>query len=115
MPITAFTLLIFYVSSVPGDALPDFVTSWTDKALHAGAFFVYGVACLIAVCGWNPWWSVGRIQLVALGLGGMYGALDEVHQSFVVGRDSNMLDWGADMLGLSLALLLARFIRAFFR
>jgi MYXO-CTERM domain-containing protein len=28
-----------------------------------------------------------------------YGASDEVHQSFVPGRDSDVLDWRADTIG----------------
>jgi VanZ family protein len=115
MPITAFSLAIFYVSSLPGDVLPKFAWSWEDKVLHAIAYFVYGIACLIAVAGWRPWWSLRQLRRTALGIGTAWGSLDEVHQMFTVHRDASLLDLGADVLGLGLALLLARLIRGIFR
>ncbi len=115
MPITACTLLIYYVSSVPGEALPDFAFHWADKVLHVVAFFVYGVACMIAVAGWRPWWPLGTIRVCAMGIGLVWAVLDEVHQMFVANRDATIADVGADIVGLGLAVLLARFVRSIFR
>jgi VanZ family protein len=43
-------------------------------------------------------------------IGAGYGALDEWHQSFVPGRDANLGDWMADVVGVMLGLMLfARF------
>ena len=37
-----------------------------------------------------------------MALASLYGATDEFHQSFVPGRDSDVLDWVADTLGAAL-------------
>lgn len=51
-------------------------------------------------------------DVVLMGLGGLYGALDEWHQSFVPGRTPDATDWLADVAGViagySLASLVGR-------
>ena len=42
--------------------------------------------------------ATGRTGL-ALGLAAWYGAIDEVHQAFVAGRDAGIQDWLVDLLG----------------
>ncbi len=44
------------------------------------------------------------VLLLLIGVG--YGALDEWHQSFVPGRDVSVADWGADIAGMIIGLLL---------
>lgn len=47
-------------------------------------------------------------NLTILGFCSAYGALDEWHQSFVPGRDADLLDWTADVAGAICALILLR-------
>jgi VanZ family protein len=44
--------------------------------------------------------------------GSLYGVSDEIHQAFVPGRSSDVLDWMADTAGTLVALYLFRRLRA---
>lgn len=44
--------------------------------------------------------------MMAIGLGGMVGLADELHQRVVPGRQSSMLDLTADLVGIALAQVL---------
>lgn len=75
-----------------------------DKVFHIIEFAVVGMALSAnrdLFHGRNPW-----IVMAAAGIA--WAGLDEVHQSWVPGRDCSALDFAADTLGLCLALLAAR-------
>lgn len=72
--------------------------SW-DKLQHLLAFGILSAAIAL-------WFSVDfwkRRPVIALlftsFIGSLYGAIDELHQSFVPGRSSDVWDWAADTLG----------------
>jgi VanZ family protein len=48
--------------------------------------------------------------LLALALGSLYGVSDEIHQSFVRGRQADPLDWVADTLGVLAGIALFHFL-----
>lgn len=95
LPAVAWAGTIFWLSSrsrVPGPELPGF-----DKAAHFGAY---------AVLGWLLAFAAERSRLplwVAVVLGLLYGASDEIHQVFVPGRAPDVLDWFADAAGIAAA------------
>lgn len=102
--------LIFALSSQP--TLPD--TGFDPNiASIAGHFVAFGVlAGLIAlflrkrgVGGWR--WAAGAVVIATL-----YGVTDEVHQSFVPGRDASLFDVLTDALGAICAVLLLKAITA---
>lgn len=66
-----------------------------DKLAHAGCFFVLTVLLGIGFA-----WPLWLIALVAAGI----GATDEWHQLSLPGRESSLLDWTADLLGVGMAL-----------
>jgi VanZ family protein len=71
---------------------------------HAGEF-----ALLTALWSWAlaPW--LGRRALgVAIAVSLSYAVADEVHQSFVPGRDADPLDVVVDAAGIALAAVLIR-------
>lgn len=72
--------------------VPDFV-AW-DKLQHALGYAVGGFLLARALRG-HP-----RAVALAAALGSMYGVSDEVHQAFVPGRNSDVLDWAADTVGV---------------
>jgi VanZ family protein len=45
-------------------------------------------------------------MLLLVALGASVGALDEVYQSYVPGREMSVYDWYADIIGVTLGLLL---------
>lgn len=69
------------------------VLDW-DKLQHSAAYAVGGALIARAL-------GAGRRQaLLAVLLGSLYGASDEVHQIFVRNRSPDVVDWAADTLGV---------------
>ncbi len=82
------------MSDVPGPEL----FSAQDRVEH---FLVFGILALFVAGALGPWengpsWVfVGFVTTVVA----LYGALDEVHQVFVPGRDASLTDLFFDTLG----------------
>jgi VanZ family protein len=53
------------------------------------------------------------LALVSIAFCSLYGASDEWHQSFVVGRSSDILDWLADTSGASAGIFLLHKLRKY--
>jgi VanZ family protein len=80
-----------------------------DKIQHFIAYFVLAVVV-------GLWFSPERWQkwawkpfFISVAIAALYGIIDEVHQYFVPGRESDVWDWLADSIGAvlgSLAILL---------
>ena len=80
-----------------------------DKIVHGVLYAVLG-----GLLGW-AWFAGGRVlpHWLTIGMGWMYGVVDELHQMFVPNRIPSFLDWVADATGVvigyvvALAILLA--------
>jgi VanZ family protein len=104
-----FTLLLFYclfiywLSDQPSLPAPMWFEH-QDKLYHAGAYFIMGLLA------WRSFRHlVGSpiiVVLLSIAFCSLYGLSDEWHQSFVVGRQSDVADWAADTTGSVLAILL---------
>ena len=96
--------MILVATSIPGADLPRVGVSHVDKVVHFALYGIWGL--LLARTGPLPLAArrlAGLVALVAL-----FAAADEWHQSaFIPGRDSDVLDWTADLVGASLALFLS--------
>jgi VanZ family protein len=97
---------IFAASSQPKAVLPDYgERDWLVK--KSGHLLIYGVLAwsYLRGLGWlRP--SSWRTAALAVVLAALYGATDELHQSFVAGRGAALLDVGIDTVGASLGLAL---------
>jgi VanZ family protein len=95
----AWAAFIFWESSKadPFPFVPQGILSH-DKLLHFGAYAVLG-GLLAGALSRTRLGTAPRAAAVALLLASAYGASDELHQSFVPGRDSDPWDWAADTLG----------------
>jgi VanZ family protein len=96
--VAVYWLGMFYGTHTPSPPHTPF--GHADKWMHFSAYF--GLAVLLSLAtslrrpaSWTK--SVGIVLLLA-----GYGALDEVTQ-ILVGRDCELLDWCADMVGVTLA------------
>ena len=107
----AWAVAIAAASHVPGDATPALPFEGADKAVHVAVYFVLGVLGVGAVARLRRDWPRPLVGSAALVVGALYGALDEYHQSFVAGRHMSMEDWLTDLLGLALAVIVARAAR----
>ena len=91
LPMLAWMALIFYVSHQPSADIPQFGT-WdllVKKGSHFGAYFILA---------WLARFALGRWDWALL-LTAVYAVSDEYHQTFVPGRDGNLLDVLIDTLG----------------
>jgi VanZ family protein len=100
-PVVFWASLIFALSSF--SKLPSPPSGITDKHEH---FVAYGVlAALLVRALSNGSWSgvTTRVALAAAVIAALYGVSDEVHQYFVPGRETSIVDLIADVLGAALA------------
>ncbi len=96
----ALAAAIWFLSSQPSPG-PD-LGGLQEAASYVAHFALY--AALWTTLAWALRW---RRPVLALLLTVAYGAVDEVHQSFVEGRDASLLDLAVDALGAGLAGLVA--------
>ncbi len=87
---------IYYLSSQSSIAAPMLFTH-QDKLHHLGAYFIMGVLTWRMIRTMNI--PVIIKFLTSLIFCSLYGFSDEWHQSFVPGRNADVLDWIADTLG----------------
>jgi VanZ family protein len=94
----AVALAIWLLSSRSSLPMPEGIPG-LDKVAH---FIAY--ATLAVSLAWWPKESTWRrhqvlTSLIIIAIAAAYGAVDELHQSFVPGRDMSVSDWLADTLG----------------
>lgn len=93
----AFILLL---SSIPNDFPASEPSELNvDKAVHFGLFFVLAALATAAGTRSRPRVSAAAIGALVVLAAGAFGAADEVYQHLVPGRDPNVLDWLADVVG----------------
>lgn len=99
-PVAIYMAVLFALSAQP--VLPS-PPGLDDKTEH---FTAYGGLALVTLRATSGGTLAGVTMGAAAGawaIASAYGATDEFHQSFVPGRDSDILDWRADTLGAGLA------------
>ena len=82
--------------------VPSITAVITDKALHAVVFGALAMLLWVLAGGRAP------LAIFAIVLG--VGALDEVHQVFVPGREADLADFLADAAGAAAALYLVKYL-----
>jgi VanZ family protein len=99
---------IFFFSSLPSSQIPSF-GEWDvliKKAGHATGYALLGLAYYYAL---PPRLSSGIRWILAFFMAILFAMSDEFHQSFVMGRNSSIIDVGIDALGAAIALTIAAF------
>lgn len=106
----AYLALIFGISSIPQDPLSRSCIRISDKIAHMAEYTGFGLLLTVAIRrsfgAAKPW----VLLLVAVGVGAAIGALDETYQLTVPGRERELLDWMADVLGVVIGYLIASFM-----
>jgi VanZ family protein len=96
--VVAWAALIFGLSSIPD--LGTGLGGWDlvlRKLAHAAEFGVLAALLVRAIR--DTWWAIG--------LGIAYALSDEIHQSFVPGREGAVLDFAIDSVGVVVGAVLA--------
>jgi VanZ family protein len=101
-PLLAMGLIFFFSAQPSLDSGLGWIDSVGRKLVH---FAEYALLCLL-------WWRPlrtgmpdGRAALVAFLIASIYAATDELHQSFVDGRNGTAVDWLIDSAGAAAAAL----------
>ena len=100
-PSIAWALLIFILSSIPSLKMPEVGFSLQDKLAHIIEFGILGFFLQRSFT--HQYGKSFRITLCVFLVGTAYGGLDEVHQSFVRGREAGIGDFIADSMGVLLS------------
>lgn len=97
-PVAALALLIFILSSIPGDRLTLHIFRSQDLVAHA---LVFGALAwlLTRALERETSWPALKGAGAAIVLAGLYGVSDEMHQAFVPLRHPDVRDVAADLLG----------------
>lgn len=107
-PPLVWMALIFVLSAQPD--LPHAKGRWLDLLLKkAGHVVVYGVLAWLYRRTLRRHIPTGTVlRAVSIGLAVAYAMSDEYHQTFVPGRNGNLMDVAVDGVGACGAMLLAR-------
>lgn len=97
-----YMALIWYMSSNPDDLILDLPSSATDRfikeALHLIEFAILYVLFVVALAANHK--LTGAVSLTAAIIAGLYGIIDELHQSFVPARSATLIDAIKDIVGV---------------
>lgn len=96
----AYLALIFGVSSIPQNPLSHTCVKISDKVAHLAEYAGFGLLLTVALRGTlvrAPRWVLIAVVVI---VGAGVGALDEIYQLTVPGREGDGLDWVADVVGV---------------
>lgn len=106
------SLICIYFSSIEYIELPNLNFEFLDKVLHLIAFFIYGLSLQVAFIvnmesiekKLKMKLTARKICVIIFIIGSVFAASDEIHQYYVPGRSSDIMDWVFDSLGVALSL-----------
>jgi len=99
-PALLWSIVIFALSSIPGNQLP--MPGWwsADKFVHGAVYGVLGALCWRGVrATWAREHGAAMQIIAAVALTGLYGITDELHQAFTPRRSPDPFDVVADIVG----------------
>jgi len=113
VPLIVYWIMLFVATTLPVSNLPSVAIS--DKIKHFCAFLGLSVLLSLTLIYQNKILLFKKYFIItAFIISSLYGLLDEIHQSFIPGRNSEFLDWFADSVGAAIgALTIAYLIKKF--
>lgn len=109
IPLVFYWIILFTATTLPGGSAPKIAAS--DKLKHFGGYFVLATLLHLTLHFQRKIKKFYQKPLLwTLIIAAVYGALDEIHQLFVPGRNAELLDWVADISGTLLAVVLTQII-----
>jgi VanZ family protein len=104
IPLIAYAMLIFILSSIPSLNPPDMGIDAEDKIAHCIEYAVLGVLIMRSVAAVRNPITPGLLWM-SWALGAFYGVTDEIHQYFVPNRFASPWDALADTVGVAIGAL----------
>jgi VanZ family protein len=99
-PAIAYAIGLFWASSLSRLPLPNIGLALQDKLIHGLAYAGFSFVIYRALAYPRPLTRYLHTGTILLGIG--YAVTDEVHQLFVPGRQAEIFDLAADILGILL-------------
>ena len=99
VPVIGWMAVMIALSSIPGKELPEVVLPNIDKIAHFIEYAILGF--LLARAIFKSGFKSGSLAvfIIAVAIAVVFAAFDEWHQSFVPGRNTDMIDFMFDMFG----------------
>jgi len=110
-PSIVWAIFVLLLTGIPGNYVPETISflDWAspDKVVH---FILFGGQTFLILYAYrdklSDKQSLIKIAVVAIVIGVVYGLLTEILQAYVfIGRDGNLFDFIADMLGALIGFL----------
>lgn len=98
LPVLLWALLMFIGSSIPGHQIPGPV-SIASGVLHVIEYAVFGFLIACSLIAQNPAMPRRRMLTVSVIIAVLYSMTDEIHQAYVPGRQTDVLDVIVDAIG----------------
>lgn len=98
--------LIFVLSSIPGEKLPDLKWDFISSAGHFAEYVIFGILCARAIGVSYPEARPKNIFIFGFLFSLIFAFSDEMHQRFVPGRFWAVSDLIADSLGALFGILI---------
>jgi VanZ family protein len=112
LPAIFWALLIFFLSSLPSDAVQSLSLGLDDLIPHFIEYFIFGFLLAWAMIQYPHKENV-KSYLIAAAIGILYAASDEFHQMFVPGRFAEISDFLADSVGVVFGLAIFAYYKKF--
>ena len=106
LPAIFYSILIFFLSSLPQSEIPHVRIIGFDKFLHFTEYLLYGMTLMLAYTRAKSSIVLKNAFTVSAVTGILYAVTDEIHQLFVIGRDCSIADFSADALGVVFGIFL---------
>ena len=90
--------LIYHLSAQSDPGVPSFLL-WNDKITHFFEYALLGLLLIRALKKEYFKFNLTGLKLIALLIAAAYGASDEFHQGFIIGRKADFFDWLVDFYG----------------
>ncbi len=105
-PVILWMIIIFTLSSIPGKEIPSVKIPHLDKIVHSIEYFILGFLLIRAFS--NSATGVNRTLLVAFSIfiAAGFAITDELHQSFIPGRVTDIIDFMSDSMGSAVGILI---------
>lgn len=95
-----YCLLIFILSSIPGENFPKIDFEFSDKIVHVIIYSVLFALFYFSLKNQHKNVKLHKFSLeYSLLFTAIYGMTDEIHQYFVTNRSCEFYDWAADVAG----------------
>lgn len=105
-----YCLLIFILSSIPGENFPKVDFEFSDKIVHLAVYSVLYILFFYSLKNQSKYVKLRDNALeFSILFTSLYGVTDEIHQYFVLNRSCEFMDWVADTAGALLMYFILRY------